>query len=124
MKERHASRRLRQRARELRRRETPAERVLWARLRNRQLHGLKFRRQHPIGRLIADFCCVSARVIVEVDGPVHDMQRTRDAERSRWLEQRGYAVLRFPNEQVERQLDQVLAAIADTCDARSSTEED
>lgn len=58
-------------ARELRRRQTPAEQLLWQLLRNRQLGGFKFRRQHPIGTFIADFFCDDARLIIEVDGAVH-----------------------------------------------------
>ena len=103
------------RARELRREQTPAEQQLWARLRNKQLYGLKFRRQHPIGRFIADFSCVSERLVVELDGDSHSTQEEYDQERTAWLEDRGYRVIRFANRQIERQLDAVLAEIARQC---------
>ena len=103
------------RAKELRREQTPAEQRLWARLRHKQLHGLKFRRQHPIGRFITDFCCLSERLVVELDGDSHSQQEGYDQERTAWLESRGYRVVRFANRQVERQLDAVLAEIARWC---------
>ena len=106
---------IQQRARELRHEQTPAERTLWARLRRKQLYGLRFRRQHPIGRFIVDFYCASAKVAIEIDGPVHLEQRVLDEERTRWLADRGYTVLRFTNEQVERQVEQVLCKIAEAC---------
>ena len=103
------------RAKELRREQTPAEQKFWAHLRRKQLYGLKFRRQYPIGRFIADFCCVSERFVVELDGDSHSQQEEYDQERAAWLEDRGYRVIRFANRQVERQLDAVLAEIARQC---------
>jgi len=103
---------IQQRARELRRAQTPAEQKLWARLRREQLYGLRFRRQHPIGRFIVDFCCVACKLVVEIDGHSHASQVEYDEERTAWLERRGYKVTRFTNEQVNRQLDAVLAEIA------------
>jgi len=79
------------RARQLRREQTPAEALLWGHLRNRRLKGLKFRRQHPVGRFVADFYCAQHRLIVELDGAVHQRQReyddlrTEELERERWL---------------------------------------
>ena len=67
-----------QRAKELRHHPTPAEALLWACLRNHQLNGLKLRRQHPLGRFIADFCCPACRLIVELDGPIHLRQIQQD----------------------------------------------
>lgn len=81
------SRELRQRARELRNAPTPAEEQLWQRLRRRQVKSCRFRRQHPIGVYIADFCCVERRLVVEVDGPVHRKQQARDrggSAKRRW----------------------------------------
>jgi very-short-patch-repair endonuclease len=104
-----------QRARELRQEMTPAETRLWAALRDRQLDGLKFRRQHPSGRFVVDFCCPAQRLIGEVDGDVHDRQVDRDAARTEYLAQRGYRVLRFRNEAVMADLDTVLGAIRDAC---------
>ena len=88
---------------------TFAERVMWDRLRNRQLAGLKFRRQVPIGPYIADFLCKEAGLIVEFDGPNHDA--AYDAKRDGWLRAHGYRVLRFPNNDVGNRLHEVLATI-------------
>jgi very-short-patch-repair endonuclease len=85
----------RQRARQLRRNQTDAEQTLWARLRDRQLHGAKFRRQHPIGPFVADFCCPQEMVVVELDGGQHAEEIAADQKRSRFLEGQGYRVLRF-----------------------------
>jgi len=104
---------LRLRARELRDAGTSAEAALWAALRSRRLRGLKFRRQHPIGPFIADFYCEEARLVVELDGPVHGDQRERDRVRDTWMEQRGLRVLRIGNAGVFDSVDTVLARIAD-----------
>jgi very-short-patch-repair endonuclease len=80
-------------ARRLRREMTDAERALWRHLRANRLDGAKFRRQHPIPPYIADFCCVAARLIVEVDGSQHSPEK--DAARTRFLEARGWRVARF-----------------------------
>jgi very-short-patch-repair endonuclease len=98
-------------ARELRGRQTAAEDMLWEALRNRRLDGLKFRRQHPVGPFVLDFCCPDRRLAVEVDGAVHDTWRERDAEREDLLRAAGYRVLRFPNEVVSGDLASVLEAI-------------
>ena len=103
---------LQERARELRRETTPAERLLWARLRNRQLQGRKFRRQHPLGRFVVDFCCPAERLVVEVDGEVHEGQEEEDEARTAVLESYGYTVLRFPNQAVIQDVEGVLKAIA------------
>jgi very-short-patch-repair endonuclease len=89
-------------ARDLRRRQTRPEEVLWNVLRNRRELGHKFRRQVPIGRFIADFACLDRRLIVEIDGPVHlALERaTRDAERDRWLLAEGFRVLRLTADEV------------------------
>ncbi|MFH1085463.1 MAG: endonuclease domain-containing protein [Chloroflexota bacterium] len=91
---------------------TPAERVLWDALRDRRLQGLKFRRQHPIGPFVADFCCVASRLVVEVDGEVHTRLGDRDAVRTAYLAERGYRVMRIPNGAVVRDLAEVLRRIA------------
>ena len=108
---------IQQRAKELRRNLTPAERELWARLRGKQLYGLRFRRQHPIDRFIVDFCCVARNLVVEIDGHSHGSQAGYDQARTACLEDRGYRVIRFTNEQVRRHLDAVLDEIARQCDA-------
>ncbi len=104
---------VRTRARQLRHPLTRAEEVLWQALRNRQL-GVKFRRQHPIGTLIVDFYCHPAKLIVEIDGEVHGSpdQIERDVARTDWLEERGFRVIRFGNDEVLRDVGSVLNAIA------------
>ena len=106
-------------ARELRGTQTRAETILWDALRNRQLAGLKFRRQHPIGPLVADFCCTDRRLIVEVDGGVHETRREEDADRETLLTVAGYKVIRFPNEAVIADLPKVLTAIQAAADRQS-----
>lgn len=101
-------------ARRLRRDQTDAERKLWFRLRDRRLEGLKFRRQVTIASYIVDFCCESARLIVELDGGQHATQQEQDAKRTEALEARGYLVLRFWNNDVLQNMDGVLQSIVDT----------
>ncbi|MBL9007216.1 MAG: endonuclease domain-containing protein [Myxococcales bacterium] len=86
--------------RQLRRDSTPAEKLLWRFLRNRRLRGHKFRRQHPIGPFIVDFCCLSAHLIAEVDGGHHAATQWKDQQRSQWLHAQGYRVIRFWNHEV------------------------
>ncbi len=109
------NRELIERARQLRREATSAEQLLWELLRNRQLLGHKFRRQHPIGRFIADFFCDDARLIIEIDGAIHDEpdQQGRDRARQDVLRACGYHVLRFTNDEVLNQTERVLQTIAD-----------
>ena len=76
---------------------TGAEAVLWSMLRNRQLDGLKFRRQAPVAGAIADFSCHEIKLIIELDGGVHDLHEARDAIRDERLRVAGYRVLRFRN---------------------------
>jgi len=104
-----------QRARELRREQTSAEKMLWAELRRKQLYDLKFRRQHPIGTFIVDFCCVAKKLVVEVDGDSHAGQAEYDRARTFWIEEKGYRVIRFTNEEVHQHLDAVLDEIACQC---------
>src|SRR5687767_3273723 len=92
-----------------------AERILWSCLRNRRLHGLKFRRQVPIGRFIADFYCAEHSLIVELDGSSHERQWIYDEERTQWLVRRGCRVVRVPNEDVYRAIDAVLRTIIGEC---------
>ncbi len=105
---------IRLRARQLRHEVTPAEQLLWERLRNRQLLGLKFRRQHPVGNFIVDFYCAEQKLIIELDGAVHEHQRERDQERTEILERQGYRVIRISNTDVKRDLEEVLRRIAAT----------
>ena len=89
------------RARAMRAAQTFAEDILWRALRNRQL-GAKFRRQMPIGCYIADFACIEAKLIVEVDGPSHETEegRAQDARRDSWFTDNGWRVVRVSNELV------------------------
>jgi very-short-patch-repair endonuclease len=100
-------------ARELRRRQTDAEKALWARLQNRQLGGVKFRRQQPLGSYIVDFVSLEKQIIVEVDGGQHgeDREVERDDARTAWLKNRGYQVLRFWNNEVLLNMEAVLECI-------------
>src|SRR5262245_48292532 len=99
----------RDRARHLRRDQTDAERKLWARLRDRQLFGAKFRRQHPIGRFVADFCCAERLLVVELDGGQHATQREADRRRSDFFAAKGYRVIRFWDHEVLQEADAVLS---------------
>ena|SRR5262245_33638417 len=103
---------IRVKARQLRRDQTDAEQRLWAKLRDRQLSGAKFRRQHPIGPFVADFCCAQGKLIVELDGGQHAEYVAADDKRSRFLEKRGYRVLRFWNHDVLGNTEAVLERIA------------
>jgi very-short-patch-repair endonuclease len=106
---------LQERARQFRRPLTPPEALLWAKLRNRQCGGFKFRRQVVMGRFIADFECAEAKLIVELDGMSHENTVDYDAARTEWLQQLGYRVIRFTNDDVRNRLESVFEAIAQTC---------
>src|SRR5215471_16587248 len=105
------------RARELRVNMTDAERRLWSALRDRRLQRFKFRRQHPIGPFIADFACVEHRLIIEADGGQHAESDT-DARRTRWLEADGWYVLRFWNNDIMRNTEEVLETIRKVLERR------
>lgn len=100
-------------ARSLRKAPTSAEAKLWSRIRRGQIEGFRFRRQHPIGRFIADFACIEARLVIEVDGATHstDAERANDARRTDWLESEGWRVFRAWNHEIYDNLDGVLEAI-------------
>jgi very-short-patch-repair endonuclease len=102
-------------ARMLRKRSTDAERLLWQHLRARQLDGLKFRRQQPIGKAVVDFVCFERKVIVELDGGQHALQEKEDKEREARLLASGFMVLRFWNTEVLRNVDGVLEEIRERC---------
>ncbi len=101
-------------ARKLRKTPTVAERRLWKQLRRNHLAGFGFRRQQPIGPYVVDFFCPSARLIIELDGPVHKLfgAAERDAIRMEWLQARGYRVLRFENDRVLEDIELVLEAVS------------
>src|SRR6056297_736117 len=100
------------RARELRKKQTPAEYVLWEMLRDRQLLGFKFRRQHQVGDYILDFYCHEAKLAVELDGAVHKQRLAKDAKRDAYLKSQGIEVLRISNDTLLYQTASVLEQIA------------
>ena len=100
-------------AREMRSNPTPAENHLWQRLRKEQVLGFKFRRQYTIDRFIVDFYCTEARLVIEVDGGIHDEQQEADQLRTEFLESLGLRVLRFTNGEVLQQTDGVIERIAE-----------
>jgi very-short-patch-repair endonuclease len=102
-----------ERAKSLRRVSTPSEETLWERLRDRQVAGLKFRRQVPIGPYIADFFCHELRLVLELDGSIHDEepQIAHDENRDANLQDLGYRILRFPNRIVQEDIGSILEAI-------------
>ncbi len=104
-------------ARQLRRPMTPAEKKLWRSLRSGQMAGLKFRRQHPVGPYVADFCCMKARLIVEVDGDTHAGREAYDGARTAWLDAQRYRVVRFTNFEIYERLPAVLDAIRSACES-------
>lgn len=97
--------------REMRHEPTPAESVLWQHLRRKELARFKFRRQHPIGQCVVDFYCPQARLVVEVDGPIHLSQCADDMARQQYLETQDVRVIRFSNHEVLERPESVLAAI-------------
>jgi very-short-patch-repair endonuclease len=99
-------------AKELRKNLTPAEQKLWSALRNDQL-GVNFRRQHAVGPYIADFCCIQKKLIIELDGGQHLEQEQYDAERTQFLQSKGYRVMRFWNNDVMKNLNGVISTIQD-----------
>jgi very-short-patch-repair endonuclease len=97
----------------LRRNETKAEKLLWEKLRNNQLEGLKFRRQHPVNIYIADFYCHKFKLIIELDGDYHNQeeQKQKDEVRTEVLRLNDLKIIRFKNEEVEQDINQVLTTI-------------
>ena len=110
----------RQRARNLRKNSTDAERALWSLLRDRRLAGHKFRRQVPIGPYIVDFVCYQSKLIVEVDGGQHQEQGQYDDTRTAWLESEGFTVLRFWNNDVLANQAGVVEVLASVLEQRSA----
>ncbi len=107
-------------ARQLRKRQTPAEQILWKHLRRHRLGGFKFRRQHVLIGFIVDFYCRSAKLVVEVDGPMHDFQIEADRLREEKLRGQGLEVLRVTNADVTERLGQVLTRIHRICQDRAA----
>lgn len=101
---------LKLRARQMRQDPTPAERILWRALRGEKA-GAYFRRQHVLGNFIVDFVSLEHRLVIEVDGDIHDHQQAEDALRTQWLNQTSFHVIRFRNEDVLHHLADVVARI-------------
>lgn len=97
----------------LRKAQTDAEDIIWQSLRNRKILGFKFRRQHPLGMYIADFYCYEAKLVIEIDGGIHNQPENKeyDENRSIELEELGITVIRFTNEMVSCDLNKVLDII-------------
>ncbi len=104
--------RLIQNAKTLRQQATFPERLLWSRLRRGQIHGHRFRRQHPIANYVVDFYCVDANLIIEVDGNSHIGQKQHDRDRQNHLESLGYRVLRVTNDDILKEIDSVVEGVA------------
>ena len=109
------SRKTTERAQKLRREATPAERKLWSRLKEKQLNGLQFRRQHPIGPYIVDFYCAALKLAIEIDGDSHgsDEAKRRDEKRSAYIAAKGVRIIRFWNSDIHERLDGALADLAE-----------
>jgi len=102
-------------AKQLRKKETQAERLLWNKLRSKQITGTKFRRQQPMGSIIVDFVSFDKMIVIELDGGQHARAKKRDANRDRWLKSKGYTVLRLWNNEVFENLEGVLEVIRRHC---------
>ena len=107
--------------RELRQTSTDAESLLWDRLRDRQLLGFKFRRQHQIGKYVADFYCHKASLVIECDGGVHSRAQAwhHDQNREIYMSALGLRTLRFTNEEVLNETERILSEISDYLARRS-----
>jgi len=97
----------------LRQNQTEAENLLWSMLRNKKLKGFKFRRQHPISNFVADFYCAERKLIVELDGAMHNSieGRSYDKARTKFLNNSKVSVIRFKNQEVIKNIDKVLREI-------------
>ena len=107
--------RLTKHAKTLRKNATDAENILWNRLRDRQIEGLKFRRQQPIENMIVDFVNFEKRIVIEVDGGQHAIEKNKDRKRDKQLKYMGFKVLRFWNNEVIENTDEVLEYIRQIC---------
>ena len=102
-----------ERARKLRKEATVSERIFWSRVRNNQIDGRRFRRQHPIGPYVVDFVCLEKHLVIEIDGSQHDEpeQKRKDDARTAWLQSEGYRVTRFWAWDVTKDVDQIIFEI-------------
>ena len=99
----------------LRKRPTEAEKLLWRRLRVKQMEGLKFRRQQPIDNYVVDFVCFDKRLVIEVDGGQHAVEKQKDVRRDNYLRKHGFKVLRVWNNEVLQNIEGVLGEIMKNC---------
>jgi very-short-patch-repair endonuclease len=102
----------------LRKSMTLPERMLWERLRLKQINGLRFRRQHPIDIFIADFYCHEAKLVIEIDGEIHCFQKEYDIGRAAEMEKYGIKIIRFSNLEVEKNIDRVVEKIRELVKSR------
>ena len=108
-----ASPKIFEKAKILRNNMTKAEKLLWERLSRKQLRGFKFRRQHPVADFICDFYCHAAKLVIELDGEIHNNKEQKDYDEARTeeLEEFGIKVIRFDNEEILKDIDKVLGII-------------
>ena len=108
------------RAKELRKNLTEAEKSLWTKLKGNQINGLRFKRQHPIGKFIVDFYCHKASLVIELDGSIHNELEVaeRDKGREYELERLGLKVVRFTNKEVLENIEKVVENIISTANMR------
>jgi very-short-patch-repair endonuclease len=104
-----------ERAKELRREMTPAEKILWKKIKANKLNGLHFRRQQVVHGYYPDFYCHQHELIVEVDGDIHEFQQEYDVEREEYLKSLGFRIIRFTNEEIQKDLKGVLQKIVEAC---------
>jgi len=102
-------------AKALRKNSTKAERLLWRNLKAKQIEGLKFRRQQPVGDYVVDFVCFEKRIVIELDGGQHMIEVIKDKEREKRLKKQGFKILRFWNNEVLRNIEGVLEIIRRNC---------
>ncbi len=113
----------RDKRRALRRNAPPAEILLWQRLRGRQLGGFKFRRQYGIGPYIADFCCVEAQIVIELDGSSHEEAEYYDRNRQNYFQSLGLRVVRFQNDQIYHAIDSILESLIVLCETEPMSQQ-
>ena len=108
-----ANQNIQEKAKILRKNETRAEALLWGKLKNKQLLGYKFRRQHPIFTFIADFYCHKAKLVIELDGSIHDLPEVKEKDDGRTFEIEKFEIriLRFTNQEIYANIDSVIAEI-------------
>jgi 5-methyltetrahydrofolate--homocysteine methyltransferase/ATP-dependent helicase HrpA len=107
---------IKDKARQLRKRMTDPEKMLWSRIRNEKLNGMYFRRQHPYGIYVLDFFCFESNLVIEIDGLIHLRHRDYDNERTKYLESSGLKVIRFTNTEIEDKIEWVLEVIMKAVD--------